>query len=100
MLDVKNAREVVEQLSNKPFICGDDFMETSDYVIVKKPKPVENKVMNPQEFYKKMKELAEIEDFDEEDLHVDMDDLMCRVLTDLGYGDGIKIFNETPKWYA
>lgn len=45
--------------------------------------------MDPHEFYER-----------EEVCHCEMDDLMCQVLTELGYGDGVKVFDETPKWYA
>lgn len=37
---------------------------------------------------------------DEEDIHYDMDNLMCEVLTELGYGDGVKVFRNEPKWYS
>lgn len=57
--------------------------------------------MNPQEFYKKMKRLrGNNDDYDEEATHKAMDNLMCEVLTELGYEDGVKVFKETYKWYA
>lgn len=28
------------------------------------------------------------------------DKLMCDVLTQLGYGEGVEIFKNAPKWYA
>jgi hypothetical protein len=37
---------------------------------------------------------------DEEDVHIAMDGIMCNLLRDLGYGEGIDIFDSTPKWYA
>ena len=37
---------------------------------------------------------------DRETSHRRMDALMCKVLEDLGYGKGVKVFKETPKWYA
>lgn len=37
---------------------------------------------------------------DEEYCHMTMDDLMCETLRALGYGEGVDIFLETPKWYA
>ena len=31
--------------------------------------------------------------------HQPMDDLLCRVLCELGYQDGVKVFMEQDKWY-
>lgn len=38
--------------------------------------------------------------YDEENQHIDADELMCDVLRSLGYGDGIDIFDSMHKWYA
>jgi 5'-deoxynucleotidase YfbR-like HD superfamily hydrolase len=54
--------------------------------------------MTPEEFAEKMKEI-EIS-FDPEKAHSKADDLLCAVLRELGYEDGIKIFEEMEKWYA
>lgn len=56
--------------------------------------------MNPEEFYKKMLQLKNDFGEDEEEVHIQMDKLMCDLLLMLGYGDGIEIFDETDKWYA
>lgn len=60
--------------------------------------------MTPEEFAKKMKEIAESKDYkkfrDSENLHMEADMLLCRVLIELGYIDGVKIFKEMEKWYA
>lgn len=53
--------------------------------------------MNPEEFKKKMEALRSD---DEEYSHRVMDDLMCELLTELGYGEGVKIFDEQGKWYS
>lgn len=37
---------------------------------------------------------------DKEDIHWQMDNYMLSVLEELGYEEGVKIFRETPKWYA
>ena len=37
---------------------------------------------------------------DIERTHRAMDDLMCETLASLGYEEGVKIFRDTPKWYA
>lgn len=56
-------------------------------------------MMNPHDFKEAMSKLNEC-DGDPESNHVDADDLMCRVLDELGYGEGIKIFKAMRKWYA
>ena len=61
--------------------------------------------ISPEEFKKKMKELQIKEDtrgtyFDREQMHIAMDELMCEVLRDLGYSEGVEIFENTGKWYA
>ena len=62
-----------------------------------------NTPMTPEEFKQAMAEAYheqwEIKP-DEEDVHRAMDSIMCELLSDLGYGDGIDIFKYTPKWYA
>ena len=63
-------------------------------------------VMTPEAFAKYMKKhsqplcLSNIGVIDRETSHRRMDALMCRVLEDLGYGEGVKVFKKTPKWYA
>lgn len=56
--------------------------------------------MNPEEFYEKMLQLKNDFGGDEEAVHIYMDNLMCELLSMLGYGDGVEIFNKTDKWYA
>ena len=67
--------------------------------------------MSPEEFKNKM---AEIEgektivnprmngrrEIDYEYRHMKADNLMCDALRDLGYGDGVEIFEGMYKWYA
>lgn len=36
MLDVKNATEVIKELSESPFLCSDKMMVTNNYIIIKK----------------------------------------------------------------
>ena len=67
--------------------------------------------MTPEEF---KQEMIEIRDLDDEtakkkygatwfssilDNHIYADNLMCQVLEELGYGEGVKIFHEIEKWY-
>jgi hypothetical protein len=37
---------------------------------------------------------------DEGDKHIEADQLMCKLLRSLGYGSGVEIFENMPKWYA
>jgi hypothetical protein len=54
--------------------------------------------MTPQEFAEKMKAIDEAGDI--EVSHVKADELLCEVLRELGYAEGVKIFSEMDKWYA
>lgn len=54
--------------------------------------------MTPEEFTTVMLNLQYMKDI--EVRHKVMDDLMCKILCQLGYGDGIDVFKKTPKWYA
>ena len=54
--------------------------------------------MTPLEFANKMKEILLRKDPESE--HDKADDLMCEVLTSLGYKDGVKAFRESTRWYA
>ena len=58
--------------------------------------------MTPEKFYTRMKTIQESYSCDDdlEFLHREMDRLMCDCLEDLGYEDGVKVFQETDKWYA
>lgn len=38
--------------------------------------------------------------WDTEQVHIEMDNVMCEVLKDLGYGEGVEIFRNELKWYA
>lgn len=62
-----------------------------------------NTPMTPEEFKQAMADAYhkyyEIE-CDEELVHGAMDYIICELLRDLGYGEGIDIFDNTPMWYA
>jgi len=55
--------------------------------------------MEPEEFKKRMSEINS-HDNDEETDHKKADMLMCEVLESLGYGEGVEIFKNMPKYYA
>lgn len=57
-------------------------------------------ITTPEEFKHEIEEIIETECGDEETSHVRMDELMCRVLTELGYGEGIILFENRPKCYT
>lgn len=59
--------------------------------------------MTPEEFATQMRDLYEfhyVKNNDEELAHGYMDDAMCDLLRQLGYGEGVDIFIKTPKWYS
>ena len=61
------------------------------------PESSDSHIMTPEEFAKAMKKAS---DYDEEVAHMQMDDLMSDLLRQLGYGEGIDIFENTYKWHA
>lgn len=56
--------------------------------------------MTPKEFKIKMQEIKDAPKSDIESIHVAMDELMCELLVKLGYKAGVKVFEETDKWWA
>ena len=60
----------------------------------------DNHILTPEEFKNKMDFVDKRYTGDEEIMHIEADELMCYLLTKLGYGDGIDIFNKMKKWYA
>lgn len=60
---------------------------------------MDEKVMTPEEFLNKMKQIYS-GNWDEETAHADADDLMIELLCQLGYGDGANFFDKQPKWYS
>lgn len=54
--------------------------------------------MTPEQFKTEMEQIER--SGDTEGGHVDADELMCRVLRELGYGDGVEVFERMDRWYA
>lgn len=54
-------------------------------------------VINPNEFLERMLELEKSEDYDPESSHIKGDDLMCEILKDLGYEEGVEVYNRMKK---
>ena len=57
------------------------------------------KVMTPEQFLEEMEKIF-MNRHDTEQDHSAGDSLMCEVLTQLGYGDGVRVFEEADKWYS
>lgn len=53
-----------------------------------------------KDYTERMRELADNNDDDIEMRHVEMDNLMCEILKEMGFNELVDIFNETEKWYA
>ena len=59
--------------------------------------------MTPEEFKNEMQKISNQlgkNHCDEEITHAEADDLMCNLLRELGYGEGVDVFEDMPKWYA
>lgn len=55
--------------------------------------------MTPEQFKDKMLEIIKTNEDDPENAHPEADDLLCDLLKELGYGEGIKLYKEMEKWY-
>jgi len=55
--------------------------------------------MSPEEFKEAMQVQAEHK-YDPECTHSNMDKLICNLLRELGYGEGVDIFEKAEKWYG
>ena len=60
--------------------------------------------MTPEEFKQRMQEIAEKNETqwgpDTEAKHGWADALLCEALRELGYGEGVDVFEKMEKWYA
>lgn len=89
-LDISHAR-------NFERVDEDKWIEMESHMPVK--------LTTPEDFAYEMRQISnQLKDptflGDQEDVHVHMDYYMTTVLEELGYEEGVKIFRETPKWYA
>ena len=57
-----------------------------------------NKI-TPEEFKNRMISLSSNE-YNEEDEHIDADNLMCDILKEFGYEEGVNVFYKMDKWYS
>ena len=56
--------------------------------------------MTPEEFANEMRGVCECWSKNTEFKHAAMDRIMCDLLRQLGYEEGVDIFEDTRKWYA
>lgn len=56
--------------------------------------------MTPKDFKEKMLEIEAMGRDDIEASHAAADDLLCDVLAELGYIEGVNVYQELEKWYA
>lgn len=56
--------------------------------------------MDKKQFAESMQKLADKSEDDPEAIHIEMDNLMCKALQELGYDEGIHIFERAIKYYA
>lgn len=56
------------------------------------------KTMSPEEFLVKMKNIDTIADIEQR--HKEADNLLCELLKQLGYNEGIEIFHSMKLWYS
>ena len=61
---------------------------------------IRTKYMSPYEFAEKMWRIKVDQESTPEYRHADADDLMCELLKGLGYGDGVRHFEDMEKWYS
>ncbi len=52
------------------------------------------------EYAKKMKEINNNHRVDFELVHIEADELLCELLTELGYEDVVNEYKKIGKWYA
>lgn len=56
--------------------------------------------MTPEEFKKTIEELLRLYQGDSEASHVRTDEVMEGLLITLGYGEGVRLIQDSARWYA
>jgi hypothetical protein len=59
----------------------------------------EGNITTPEQFRDDMQKIRKEVGGDEVIAHIRMDEVLCRVLVELGYRDGVAIFDKQAKWY-
>ncbi len=57
-------------------------------------------VPSPKAFADRMRAIPGVGVVDVEQEHKDADFLLCTMLTALGYGEGVKVYDEMQKWHV
>ena len=60
----------------------------------------DNNILYPDIFAAEMQNITENPDWDTENIHIHMDNLMSALLRKLGYGKAMDIYDKEMKWYA
>lgn len=55
-------------------------------------------LLSPKRFAERVQQIIQEEGEDYERSHTRLDELLCQVLEQNGYGDGVNIYRKTPKW--
>lgn len=66
----------------------------------KKIRDLDYAIMTPKEFEEEIVRIMERYPNDPEATHAECDDLMCKVLKQLGYSAGVELFEDSERWYA
>lgn len=82
--------------------CGlqDNYSDTILYDSERREDCPLVEIPDPKIIAAKMQLIKETKGYDEEIGHIKADYLMCELLTELGYEEAVKIFEEMEKWYA
>lgn len=90
MDDLISKRSATERL-----IIAKTLLET-----VLQDMPTAEPRMTPYEFKDSMWRIRIDPHGTPEDKHIEADDLMCELLTKLGYGNGVEEFEKMERWYS
>lgn len=55
-------------------------------------------MISPGEFAEIMRSIDKV--LDQERAHIEADELMCDLLSELGYSEGVEVFKDMYKWYS
>jgi hypothetical protein len=79
-------------------ICTEIEFDNKKYKVTGVNFEKDNIILNVEEIKAKLKELQQ--DDDVEVSHYKADQIICKLLDDLGYNDVVKEYNKISKWYA
>jgi hypothetical protein len=80
------------------YACAiDDMLSVIGNLDAEKPDNLKRSFFD---YVNEMRGIADSPDLDEESAHINADDLMCRLLLQLGFVDVVDEFNRVTKWYG